>query len=128
MTRNKRGDISTTILVVGVFAVCSLALLSFYFSGIDSKETLSRIEIIKKVNSFADEIKFYKNPEINKKPEEIMEIFQMKAGNGNIIYSAKKEGENYKITATLYKNKYIIIGFGFGEKKPVFTIEYTFKT
>ena len=127
LRKNKKGDISTTILVIGVFAACSLALLSFYFSGIDSKETLSRLEIIKKVNSFADEIKFYKNPEINKNPEEIMEIFEKKASNEDIIYSAKKEGENYKITATLYRNKYIAIGFGFGEKIPVFTVEYTFK-
>ena len=126
--KNKRGDISITILVIGVFAICSLALLSFYFSGIDSKETFSRIEIIKKVNSIADEIKFYKNSEINKKPEEIMEIFNAKNGDGNLVYSAKKEGDNYKITATVYENKHKIIGFGFGEKMPVFSVEYTFRT
>ena len=128
LQKNKKGDISTTILVVGVFAICSLALLSFYFSGIDSKETFSRLEIIKKVNSIADEIKFYKNPEINKNPEEILEIFQAKTSNENLIYSATGDGNNYKITATLYENKYSLIGFGFGERIPVFSVEYAFKT
>lgn len=123
---NKKGDISTTILVIGVFAICGLALLSFYLSGIDSKETLSRIEIIKKVNSLADEMRFYSNPEINKKPEEIMEIFSAKNGNENLIYSASKSGDSYKITAVLYKNKYRIIGFGFGKRTSVFSVEHTF--
>lgn len=126
--KNKKGDVSITILVVGVFAICSLALLSFYFSGIDSKETFSRLEIIKKVNSIADEIRFYKNSEISENPEEIMEAFGAKNGDGDLIYSAKKEGDAYKITAVLYENKYNLIVFGFGEKKPVFTVEYTFKT
>lgn len=125
---NRRGDISTTILVVGVFAICSLALLSFYFSGIDSEETFSRLEIIKKVNSIADEIRFYKNPEINKNPEEIMEIFQPKTSNENLVYSAAKIGDDYKITATLHENKYGLIGFGFGERIPVFSVEHTLRT
>ena len=124
---DKKGDISTTILVIGVFAICGLALLSFYLSGIDSKETFSRLEIINKVNSIADEIKFYRNPEINKKPEEIMEIFQAKTSDENLAYSAVKDGDNYKVTAVLYESKYDLIFFGFGEKKPVFTAEYAFK-
>ncbi|MEK6760336.1 MAG: hypothetical protein AABX93_00245 [Nanoarchaeota archaeon] len=126
--KNRRGDISTTILVVGVFAICSLALLSFYLSGIDSEETFSRLEIIKKVNSIADEIRFYKNQEINKKPEEIMGIFQPKTSNENLVYSAAKIGDDYKITATLYENKYNLMGFGFGERIPVFSVDYSFKT
>jgi len=125
---NKKGDVSTTILVIGVFAICGLALLSFYLSGIDSKETFSRLDIIKNVNSIADEIRFYKNPEINKNPEEIMEIFGKEIQKGSIVYSAKKEGGNYKITAILYEDKYDFVIFGFGEKIPVFSVEYTFKT
>ena len=126
LRRNKKGDISTTILVLGVFAVCSLALLSFYLSGVDSKKTFSRLEIIKNVNSIEDEIKFYKNSEINKNPEEIMEAFKEKTSNENIVYSAKSEGGNYKITATLYENRYDFVIFSFGEKTPVFSVEHIF--
>lgn len=122
---NKRGDISTTILVIGVFAICGIALLSFYFSGIDSKESFSRIEIIKNVNLIANEIKFYKNSEVNKNPEEIMTAFTEKNNDSNVVYSAKKEGDSYKVIASYYENKYDFFIFGFGEKTPTFTVEHT---
>ncbi|MDP2673181.1 MAG: hypothetical protein Q8O84_05195 [Nanoarchaeota archaeon] len=60
---NKRGDIPVTILVLGVLAVCSLAIFSFYISGKNSKGEFVNIKIIEKVGYFSEEIKFYNNLE-----------------------------------------------------------------
>ena len=37
--RNKRGDVPTAILVLGAFAVCALALISFYASSLFVENT-----------------------------------------------------------------------------------------
>jgi len=51
MKVNKRGDIPVTILVIGVFAVCSLALLSFYISDIKTGNSFIVISSVEKMNS-----------------------------------------------------------------------------
>ena len=48
--RDKRGDIPTTILVLGVFVVCMLAILTFVYSDIKTKSSFSGIKIIEKAN------------------------------------------------------------------------------
>jgi len=125
--KSRKGDIPITILVIGVFLVCSLALLSFYLSGINEKKTATRLEIMREVNSLTDEIKFYKNPEINKNPDILMDAFNKKNSNDNPSYDITNLGGKYKIDAAYFENKYQVLGFGFGEKKTIFSVEYTFK-
>lgn len=125
--KNKRGDIPITILVIGVFLVCSLALLSFYLSGINEQKTATRLEMMREVNSLTDEIKFYRNPDINKNPEALMDAFNKKNSNDNPSYSIINLGGKYTIDANYFDNKYKVFGFGFGEKKIIFSVEYTFK-
>ena len=124
--KNKRGDISITLLVLGVFAVCTLTLFSFYISGVDGKETALRIGMIEKINSLAEETRFYKNPEIGKNPEQIMEIFDKGIDDGNINFAGIKEGELYKIKSEYSKRDFELFGFGLGEKKILFSAEYGF--
>jgi len=125
--KNKHGDIPITILVIGVFLVCSLALLSFYLSGINEKKTAVKLEIMREVNSLTDEIKFYKNPDINKNPELLIDAFSNKNSNDNPSYSIINDGGNYKINAAYFENKYQAFGFGFGGKKIIFSVEYAFR-
>jgi hypothetical protein len=47
---NKRGDIPLTILVIGVFAVCTLALLSFFYSSLLMNKSFAGVEIVEKAN------------------------------------------------------------------------------
>ena len=124
--KNKRGDISITLLVLGVFAVCTLTLFSFYISGIDGKETALKIGIVEKINSLSEEIKFYKNPEIGKNPEQIMEIFDKGIIDGNINFIGIKDGDTYKINAEYSKRDFELFGFGIGERKILFSVEYGF--
>ncbi len=59
--KNKRGDIPVTILVVGVVAICIMAIFSFYFSSQSVKNSLNSVGIIQKASVTADKIALYKN-------------------------------------------------------------------
>ena len=48
---NKKGDIPVTILVIGVFIVCTLALLSFFVSMNVIKKSFVGISLVEKANS-----------------------------------------------------------------------------
>ena len=50
MKEDKRGDLPVTILIIGVFAVCTLALLSFFYSSIQIHKSFVGIEIMEKAN------------------------------------------------------------------------------
>lgn len=52
---NKRGNLPIIILVIGVLAVCSLALLSFYVSNFKVSNSFSGIKLVEKVNSQIEE-------------------------------------------------------------------------
>ncbi len=47
---SRRGDVPITILVIGVFAVCTLALFSFSFSVGSFNKSFSNLEILEKAN------------------------------------------------------------------------------
>jgi hypothetical protein len=49
-SKNKRADVPVTILVLGVFAVCTLAVLSFINSDRNLEKSFIGVEIIEKVN------------------------------------------------------------------------------
>ncbi len=127
MTENKKGDISITILVLGVFIVSALALLSFYLAGINGDETLKRIGVLNKVNSLSEEVKFYKGSEIEKDPTELMDVFEKEMRDGSIYYSGIESNGQYKISGIDSKNEIEFLGFKFGEKKEMFSAEYKFR-
>lgn len=63
--RNKKGDIGITILVMGVFAVCSLALLTFYVSDYNISNSFVGVDVMHKLNADIDLYKFYKSEGIS---------------------------------------------------------------
>jgi len=60
----KKGDISITILVIGVFAISSFAILSFIISDFSYGNNFVGISMMQKINADIDEYKFYKNNKI----------------------------------------------------------------
>lgn len=50
MKMNKKGDLPVTLLVIGVFAVCTLALLSFLYSSYQAHKSLVGVDIIEEAN------------------------------------------------------------------------------
>jgi hypothetical protein len=48
--KNKKGDLPVTVLVIGVFGVCILAIFSFIYSSYKIHKSFIGIEIIEKAN------------------------------------------------------------------------------
>jgi len=90
--KNKKGDVPTAILVLGTFAVCALALISFYVSSIFVENTFFGPELVEKMNSQVNEYNFYSSKNLN--GEEIREILLLEEnfyinGGKNILKSIK---------------------------------------
>jgi hypothetical protein len=47
---NKRGDITITILVIGVIVICGLAVYSFFSSMVQTRNSFIGIGIVDKMN------------------------------------------------------------------------------
>lgn len=110
---NKRGDVPITILVIGVFSVCTLALISFYYASVQVGNAFAGINMLENINSIAEKIKFY---EINNLNPELGET-----KNGDVILNTEKTSEYYSITGE-YK---ISEGIMFWKKdKNLIEIEY----
>jgi hypothetical protein len=47
LKKNRKADMPITILVFGVFAVCTLAVFSFFHSTLKFKDSFSEIDLVK---------------------------------------------------------------------------------
>ena len=92
---NKKGDIPTLILVIGVFLVCGLAIISFGISFNSTKQSFEILENMVAVNSIAEQARFYEN--VGLKPEDILDL--------------RRQGNFYNITSekVLYGDRVIYI-------------------
>lgn len=79
MTKNKKGDIPVTILVVGVVAICILAIVSFYISDRNAKKSFD-IEIVEKAAILGEKIQFYQ------------ESLGFSEDETNTIFGARQDG------------------------------------
>ncbi len=50
LKKNKKGDVPTTVLVIGVFVVCGLAIASFFYSSILFSDSFKDIGTMQKAN------------------------------------------------------------------------------
>ncbi len=78
LLKNKRGDIPITILVIGILAICILAIFSFYLSNRNVKDDFSSISAIEKVLIAKEKISLYKES-LEFTWEEVEEIFEIKS-------------------------------------------------
>lgn len=101
---NKKGNIPVTILVLGIFAICGFALLTFFISDFDVSNSFGGIGLLEKVNSHADEYVFYKNQGISQErldsyfnlttegTNKVMELEERSSGlfsGNNFVFSVK---------------------------------------
>lgn len=61
LIKNKRGDIPITILVIGVVAVCFMAIFSFYVSDRFVKNTFNSIYLVEKTALQKEQISLHKS-------------------------------------------------------------------
>ena len=91
--KNKNGDVPTAILVLGTFAVCALALISFFASNLFVQNTFFGPELVEKMNSQVNEYNFYGSKDLN--GEEIREILLLEED-----FYINKEGKYFEINKT----------------------------
>ena len=60
---NKRADISITILVLGIVALCFLTIFSFITSERGDEGSIIGIGLMETMHSISEEQKFYNDPE-----------------------------------------------------------------
>lgn len=102
LMKNKRGDVPTAILVLGTFALCALALISFYVSGIFVKNTFFGSNLVEQMNSNINEYNFYKSENLN--AQEIQEILLL---NEDFYISENSEsGKYFEINKTTTNLKF----------------------
>ena len=89
LLKNKRGDIPITILVIGILAICILAIFSFYSSSKSVKDDFSSISAIEKVLIAKEKISLY-SESLEFTQEEIKEIFEIKSDIQGRYITAKQ--------------------------------------
>jgi hypothetical protein len=50
LKKNRKGDVPITLLVIGIFVVCTLALLTFIYSDVQTKSSFSGIGVMEQAN------------------------------------------------------------------------------
>jgi hypothetical protein len=75
MLKNKRGDIPVIVLVIGVVALCTLAIVSFYIYKGGVGKDFEVVEVIEQIKLQKEKIAFYKNTGMGM--EEIREILEI---------------------------------------------------
>ena len=92
-SKDKHGDVPIAILVLGTFAVCALALISFFASNLFVQNTFFGPELVEKMNSQVNEYNFYGSKDLN--GEEIREILLLEED-----FYINKEGKYFEINKT----------------------------
>ena len=88
--QNRKGDVPTAILVLGTFAVCALALVSFFASSILVETTFFGPDLVEKMNSQVNEYKFYSSKSLDN--NEIREILLLEEN-----FYINEEGKYFEI-------------------------------
>lgn len=73
--KNKKANIPIMILVIGVFAICILAIISFSISVSKSRDSFRGIDLVEQTNSKIEKYYFYENKGFN--DEKIKEILKL---------------------------------------------------
>ncbi|MEA3414357.1 MAG: hypothetical protein U9Q99_02425 [Nanoarchaeota archaeon] len=63
--KNRRANLAVVILVIGTFAVCALALLTFYVSDSKISTSFVSLHLMEQMNVQIDEFKFYSSKNVS---------------------------------------------------------------
>ncbi len=102
ITKNKKADIPVTILVIGIVAVCVLAIISFVISG-SSNQT--GVEAFEEIDSYVEKFYFYLNAGFSE--EEALEKVSAEKISGKNL--EMKIEENNLIIKKYYKERDVVL-------------------
>lgn len=110
MRKNKKGDIPTVVLVIGVFAVCTLALITFYLADFRISNSFVGVQTMQKLNAQVEEYTFYLNNGATA------------SSLHNKFNITKIDGKDYFYLEDPYPKS--LFGGGAGSKAPLFSVRY----
>ena len=120
---NKHGDVPVAILVLGTFALCALALISFYASDIFVENTFFGPNLVEQMNSKISEYNFYKSENLN--VENIRQILLL--NEDFYIGEDKNSGKYFEINKTATNFKFGGLSFDsedWSEEKLLISVKY----
>lgn len=105
---NKKADITITILVIGVVAICALALLSFLSSSFKHEQSFIGVAQMEEMGSKIQQYNFYKSQGISE--NELKELLDIKEDeDGEYLHLEKKSSKFlFWKDEFLFSVKYII--------------------
>ena len=98
MIKNKRASVPVTILVIGVFALCGIALITFFISEFNFSNSFAMVDDLRAINVFQDEWNFYQNQ--GKTDSQILNLIKFPISH--------EEYEDYSISITLDGTKKVL--------------------
>lgn len=124
LINSKRANVSITVLVLIVFAICSLTLLSFYLADRNAANEFRKVRLVSVSAFFADQIQFYEEIGVDssKMFSETVPSEDQGLTNPFNSYNFSIEDRNGKnvLTARYFENS----GFLWLKKKEVLYVEY----
>jgi|GEM_PF-3254211 len=124
---SRRGNISITILVLIVLAICSLTLLSFYVAEKNFENTFRQVRFVSLVNFLSEQTDFYSSLNLNEGTEG---VFKEGFYNGDQLLSGVSDSYTFDflknndgklvISAKYYENS----GFLWLNKKEILSVTF----
>lgn len=108
--RNKKGDIPTVILVIGVFAVCTVGIITFFIADFHTANSFVGVQVMQKFNAQVEEYTFYLNQGIS--PTKLQNKFNI----------TKIDGKEYFYMEIPYEPS--LFGKGKSTGSPMFSARY----
>ncbi|MCL5730014.1 MAG: hypothetical protein M1165_00390 [Candidatus Pacearchaeota archaeon] len=91
---NKRGDISITILVIGVFAVCALAIFSFLIYRQQAAGNFANVDIITNLSKSLSDFYFYVDTGMSASQAAQLVGGQLKDGGNTLVLYGEQDASN----------------------------------
>jgi len=111
--RGRKGNVSIVLLVIGIFAVCSLAIVTFFISNSKVNNSLEGIMDIKEMNSAINQYTFYINQGVSE--EKAKSFFDVRLNDfGEEVLFFEKKDTRWSLD---FSNN-------FEEEYVVFSVEY----
>jgi len=108
--RNKKGDIPTVILVIGVFAVCTVGIITFFIADFHTANSFVGVQIMQKFKAQVEEYNFYLNQGVS--PTRLQSKFNI----------TKIDGKEYFYMEIPYQSS--LFGGRGSSSSPLFSVRY----
>jgi hypothetical protein len=106
--KNKKGDISITILVIGVFAVCSFAIGSFAWHEANIKNNFVNVDVFSNLSYQLDNYYFYVNSGLSPQEAAIKVGGQLQGNQLTLTSEQRTEPNVLGKSNSIISIKYII--------------------